>query len=149
NLVTLLPFGVVLVFPIWLVGLMYLYDLDLWETRFLIFINWFLNTAVKTFVLVALLTMIMHGKIGHDWIGDHEDAAPLTETEKAEATIDELGGDIEHQPGDDDNPPVIGVSLAGTKVTDAQLAILKNFPRLRTLDLSQTRVSDAGLTHLK
>ena len=39
--------------------------------------------------------------------------------------------------------------LGGTKVTDAGLEHLKDLPELQTLDLSGTEVSDVGLEHLK
>lgn len=152
NLVTLLPFGVILVFPVWLFGLMYLFGLDFWEARILIAINWVLNSLIKTFVLAMVLTLLLHGKGGKllDMTdGGPEARATMSESEKALDAIARLGGEVEHPPGDDDDQPVIGVNLAGTQVTDAQLAMLKHFPQLRKLDLSRTRITDAGIAHLK
>ena len=41
------------------------------------------------------------------------------------------------------------VDLGYTKVTDAGMVHLKEFTRLEVLDLSWTKVTDAGLVHLK
>ena len=41
------------------------------------------------------------------------------------------------------------MSLSNTKVTDAGLAHLKGLPSLTTLDLRRTQITDAGLEHLK
>ncbi len=38
--------------------------------------------------------------------------------------------------------------LANTGVTDADLALFRDFPHVQTLDLSHTSIGDAGLTHL-
>ena len=40
--------------------------------------------------------------------------------------------------------PVVMVILAGTRVTDADLAAVATFDRLGTLDLANTSVGDAG-----
>src|SRR5262245_43689286 len=44
--------------------------------------------------------------------------------------------------------PVVGVDLAGTKVTDAGLKELKDLPSVQTLNLSDTQVTAAGLKEL-
>jgi hypothetical protein len=44
--------------------------------------------------------------------------------------------------------PVVDVSFYSSPVTDDQLALLKEFPELRQLDLQYTKVSDRGLAHL-
>jgi hypothetical protein len=43
SLLQLVPFGIVLSFPIWWIGLMVLFRLDFWEVRMLVAINWGLN----------------------------------------------------------------------------------------------------------
>ena len=43
---------------------------------------------------------------------------------------------------------VVIVSLAKTGVTDDDLSLLRDFPYIQTLDLSQTEVGNAGLAHL-
>jgi internalin A len=62
-------------------------------------------------------------------------------------SIKRLGGSVQRDsraPG----RPVIGVGFSGTDVTDDDLAILRNLPRLEILTLSRTAVSDSGLKHL-
>jgi hypothetical protein len=59
-----------------------------------------------------------------------------------------LGGTVEvdrAMPG----TPVMKVSLFSTHATDDDLVFLEGFPRLRELDLGETRVTDAGLARLK
>ena len=43
----------------------------------------------------------------------------------------------------------VGVNLTSTWVTDADLALLAGLPKLETIDLSLTKVTDVGLEHLK
>lgn len=151
NIIGMLRFGAFLVFPVWLFGLMYLFGLDLWECRFLIFINWFLNSAVKFFLLAMLVAFLMHGKIGLHHLEDAADFAgtnaQATPEERAADEIDKLGGDIEY--AEERGNPVVKVDLAGKQIKDDTLKILKPFTKLRQLDLSNTPVTDAGLVHLQ
>jgi hypothetical protein len=59
NVIYLVPFGLFLSIPIWLFGLMYLFNLDFWETRFLLFINWVLNYAAR-FAIMAMIVSGLH-----------------------------------------------------------------------------------------
>jgi hypothetical protein len=59
NVISLVPYGIFFSIPIWLFGLMYLFNLDFWETRFLLFINWVLNYAAR-FAIVAMLISAAH-----------------------------------------------------------------------------------------
>ncbi len=43
---------------------------------------------------------------------------------------------------------MVVVSLAGTAVADADLALFRDVPDVEVLDLSHTSVGDAGLDHL-
>ena len=45
-------------------------------------------------------------------------------------------------------PQVVWLNLAKTRVTDAGLATLAQFPELRRLHLDRTRISDAAITHI-
>jgi hypothetical protein len=59
NVISLVDYGIFFSIPIWLFGLMYLFNLDFWETRFLLFINWVLNYAAR-FAIVAMLISAAH-----------------------------------------------------------------------------------------
>jgi hypothetical protein len=64
------------------------------------------------------------------------------------AEIKRLGGKVtrdKESPGE----PAITVDLSESKVTDAGLANLKELPQLQSLNLRGTRVTDAGLVNLK
>jgi hypothetical protein len=59
NVISLVDYGIFFSIPIWLFGLMYLFNLDFWETRFLLFINWVLNYAAR-FAMIAMLVSAAH-----------------------------------------------------------------------------------------
>jgi hypothetical protein len=61
--------------------------------------------------------------------------------------IRQLGGRVTF--ADDDDQAVIGISLARSRVRDADMAHMKDFPWLRRLDLTGTPITDTGLTHLR
>jgi hypothetical protein len=71
-----------------------------------------------------------------------------TDTDRAIATIEKLGGSI-RKDGRLAGTPVTLVKLTQSTVNDDQLQVLKAFPQLRVLDLRYTRVSDRGLAHLE
>jgi len=65
DLVALIPTaGIFLTIPIWWLGLMYLFQIDFWECRTLVAINWLLNVLV----LAGLKTVLMSQSAGQ--IGD-------------------------------------------------------------------------------
>ena len=67
---------------------------------------------------------------------------------KAIAAIKKLGGEVtfaEKKPG----KPVIGVDLYNTKVTDAGLVHLKGLSKLQTLVLVDTKATVAGVKKLQ
>jgi hypothetical protein len=147
NSISLLPFGRILALPIWWGGLMALFRLDWWETRMLVFVNWCLNFLAQMAVF-AVLMGVMHGVSHLSSITPRLQQAPATAEEKAIEAIEELGGECSTDDEDDDSP-VVSVTLADKPATDAILAQLKSFPKLRSLDLSRTQITDAGLVHLK
>ncbi len=150
NLIGLLPFGGFLAFPIWLVGLMYLFSLDLWETRILMAVNWGLNFLARMLVFTAIVAAFSHSHEGLGFNPSHRSGQPAAVSAEEEAinAIEELGGDCSTG-NDEGDGPIVSVSLAGTRAADADLARLKSFPKLRQLDLSATQITDAGLVHLK
>src|SRR5262249_44599151 len=129
DLVCLLPFpiGVILAFPIWLLGVKAAFDLDFWEARFLVAINWMLNFIFRWAMMALFLAMILHGKGAVDDLipvprrsAPTKPDAPASPQEKAMDAIEKLGGSCE----DDENAEdirIIGVDLAQSGVTDADL----------------------------
>jgi len=75
-------------------------------------------------------------------------AEPNPQAAKAVAEIEKLGGRVTIDENSPDKP-VIGVDLEHTRVTDAGLEHLKGLSKLQTLDLQGTSVTDAGLEHLR
>ena len=68
--------------------------------------------------------------------------------DKVVAEVHRLGGTVEFDETKKERP-IVKVDLHGTKVTDADLVILKNLKELRVLDLRLTHISDAGVANLK
>ena len=98
---------------------------------------------MKTLAMLIGLLVVASNAVGEDKVVKRSDAE-----KKAIAVIKKLGGDVtfaEKKPG----KPVIGVYLASTKVTDAGLVHLKGMMNLQMLHLYNTKVTDAGLVHLK
>jgi hypothetical protein len=64
NSISLIPHvGMILAFPVWLIGLIVLFRLDFFEAAMLVFVNGSLNTIIKVFLLAMVLSMFM--KQGH------------------------------------------------------------------------------------
>lgn len=148
NMIGLLPFGRFLAAPIWLFGLMFLFGLELWETRILVVVNWGLNFLAQMAVFAVIMTALSHGgaRLGPvPQLG--QQTADSAEEQAMDAILD-LGGDFSTE-NDEDEGPVAAISLAGTRATDAVLARLKSFPKLQSLDLSSTSITDADLAHLE
>ena len=62
--------------------------------------------------------------------------------------VEELGGRIAREPNLFQGP-IVEIDLSETKVRDDDLRLLSNLPRLRTLHLHRTGISDAGVEHLE
>ncbi len=98
---------------------------------------------MKTLAMLVGLLVVASNAVGEDKVVKRSDAE-----KKAITAIKKLGGKVtfaEKKPG----KPVISVDLTATKVTDAGLVHLKGFTDLQPLHLSYTTVTDAGLVHLK
>ncbi len=98
---------------------------------------------MKTLAMLVGLLVVASNAVGEDKVVKRSDAE-----KKATAAIKKLGGFVffdEKKPG----KPVISVDLSETKVTDAELVHLKELTELQTLDLALTKVTDAGLVYLK
>jgi hypothetical protein len=131
--------------PVWVLGCMLVFRLELWEARVLVGVNWVLNIGAL-FLALGLAGALIHAGAG--WEGER----PRPVLSRQQATdveaIQALGGTYQV---DEDSPgtPVVEVSLNGTKVTDADLAHLKSLTKLEALDLSSTAITDAGLANLE
>lgn len=73
------------------------------------------------------------------------DPKPLPAANAAAKALEDLGAKLKR----DDNGRVIEVSLASKKFQADDLRYLASFPRLRTLSLYETPLTDDGLAHLK
>jgi hypothetical protein len=71
-----------------------------------------------------------------------------TEKDPAVLAIRQLGGKVERNKKKSDEP-VVAVDLHGRRVTDADLAVLRQFPQLQKLNLYNTPITDAGLAALE
>lgn len=72
----------------------------------------------------------------------------LAGQQSAADAIRKLGGQVEVD-RESLGHPVVTVRLAETAVTDEVLGLLSHLPDLERLDLRATRITDAGLAHLK
>jgi Leucine-rich repeat (LRR) protein len=72
-------------------------------------------------------------------------SAPTLFASESIAWISELGGKLKR----DGDGNIVTVDLRGTWIYDSQLIELARLPKLETLDLSHTRISDEGLSYLK
>jgi hypothetical protein len=46
--------------PFWIFGLMFLFELDIWESWFMVVINWFLNVGANVLTVLIVIAML-HG----------------------------------------------------------------------------------------
>ena len=93
--------------------------------------------------LFVLMLVVTPHAVAEDQVVKRSDAE-----KKAIAAIKKLGGKVtfaEKKPG----KPVISVYLTATKVTDAGLVHLKGLSKLQMLSLSYTKVTDAGVKKLQ
>jgi hypothetical protein len=67
---------------------------------------------------------------------------------RAVDAFQKLGGRL-HRENDDPTSAVVLLGLSDTRVADADLVHLRAFGGLQTLDLARTGVADAGLAHLR
>ncbi len=78
-----------------------------------------------------------------------DDKPMPTEAEKnATAAIKKLGGQV-LELAQNDNRLDVAFHLADGKITDAEVALVKNLPKTAQLNLRGTEVTDAGLANLK
>ncbi len=64
DLVMLLPGGLYLAMIPWIIGLMGLFGLDIWEAKIIIAVNWVLNYLFNLIVMTAIISAMMHKDAG-------------------------------------------------------------------------------------
>lgn len=149
NMIGLLPMGSYLALPFWLFGLMFLFNLDLWETRILMVVNWALNFGARMLVFLIIFAIFTHAGDSRSPKSKSGQQPEASKETQAILAIAEAGGECIPENEDDEDSPVVVVNLAGRQVNDAVLAQLKNFPKLRSLDLSGSSITDDGMAHLE
>jgi hypothetical protein len=153
NLISLVPYvGVYVLTPlVWISGLMLLFRLDMWETFMVMFFNWVLNFLIRLALFVMIASWLLHGGGGGGTGTDKSPSRSSTNEEGEvwdEHDVQERGGSVEFDPANREDLVVIAISFRGLPIGDAEVAHMKDFPRLRRLDLANTQVTDAGLKHL-
>jgi hypothetical protein len=158
NLVELIPFaGAWIALVVWICFLPMLFGLDFWESCLLIVVNWVLNYLASWIVIAFLLSMIMSGK-GEEVADVAQFLAPgskkpgMTKAEKAQMdaegrayeVIVDVGGEVIR----DEEGEVTAAILSNSRVRDEDLALLKVFKKLGTVELTGTQITDKGLEHL-
>lgn len=81
-------------------------------------------------------------------LGAQDKPMPTEAEKQAVAAIKKLGGQVLEIAQNDPRQDV-AFHLADAKITDAEVALVKNLPRMAHLNLRGTEVTDAGLAHLK
>ena len=138
--------GWVLSIPVWVIGCMIVFRLELWEARVLVGVNIVLNLLARLLVIALVITAATHVPIP---AGGVPPGPPLPKEQASDVqAFEALGGGVERDESSKD-APVVAVSLDGSRATDSDLPRLKDFPRLRVLELGGTAVTDGGLTHLE
>jgi predicted Zn finger-like uncharacterized protein len=136
-------------FIVSVVGLVMLFRIDIWEARIIVGINFILNLLLNLALLGVLHTIMTHAEKAGD-VGGNRPGQPSPAVQKQgwdNEDVFDHDGDVEYDRKDDS--AVIGISFRDAHVTDADLAHMKDFPRLTKLDLTNTSITDKGLAHLK
>jgi len=148
NVIMLIPIvGRWLALVVWVIGAMTLFDLDFWEARFFVFINWALNFVVKSFLLAIMLSALTHDH-GRDHGDDLVPNKPIPgKQDELRDMIDQRGGEWDE---DDNDPtaPIVRISMTGKPFSDADCAGLMSLAKLRVLELGSTQITDAGVAQL-
>jgi len=141
--------GGFLALPIWFIGLMLVFRMEIWETRVLVIVNWVLNWVAFIFVLSVIINLIGLAKLPRDVKVQLPHRAATQQEAIDLKAIKSLGGSYE--PEDEENPdsPIVEISLSGTRATDADLTPVTHFFNLKVLKLEKTQITDGGLAKLK
>jgi predicted Zn finger-like uncharacterized protein len=147
NLVSLVPFaGGIFALLVWLCGLMALFELDLWEARFLIGINIILNLLFKFLLLAAILHAMKLGLEVPNIMDQPDEEEDRVKTPWDQGGIEDFGG----KSGVELPRNVFFIRLGGTGFRDGDFPRLAKFyDRVEELNLSHCDVSDKGLKYIK
>ena len=170
NLVSLIPgVGFWAGLLIWIIGFMGLFELDVWEARFLFAVNLILSILFR-FLLLATLLHAMH--LGYqvpstDLPNEDDDRlkAPWDQDD-IKAMHGQSGVDVAravffidlHNTGfsDGDFPHLAGfykkceeLNLSENDITDKGLKYVPKFEKLKALDVTGTEVTDKGVKELQ
>jgi YHS domain-containing protein len=98
-----------------------------------------MNARVLCSTLVALALMVGPAL-----------AAPVTFTAPQQESVNKITakGGLVMQLASDSDALVVNLSLGGKQITDAEVAEVKNLPKIAQLNLANTAVTDAGLANL-
>jgi hypothetical protein len=101
------------------------------------------------FAVTLLLTAVLNAAPIDPAVGKPAPAATGDDLEKAKAAAEKLGAKVRIDNPDSDIV-YVAVDFRGSKITDDQLAVLKEFKGIRSLnvDLTDTGITDAGLKQL-
>ncbi|HLN29134.1 MAG TPA: hypothetical protein VK395_15400 [Gemmataceae bacterium] len=142
--------GGFLALPIWFIGLMLVFRLEIWETRVLVAVNWVLNWVAFVFVLSLIINLI---GLAARLPGDLKIPLPHRAANRQEAidlkAIQSLGGSYEPEVAENPDSPIVEISLSGSRATDADLIPVTHFSKLKVLKLDKTQITDSGLAKLK
>jgi hypothetical protein len=167
TMVSWISFGGFLTLAVMLVGIIVLFRLDPWEARMLLFTNWLLNYGVRFAMLAIVMSWMSHASDRFDkglsvpdqkWqqgddgglqVDPGGDRGPAAQDVWDEDVVKQRGGGVQFDQARPDEEIVIAISFRGARVTDADLAHMKDFPRLLRLDLTDTAITDVGLAQLQ
>src|SRR5262249_30444814 len=141
NVVSLVPLGRWITVPLWPVALMIVFHLDYFEACIVSLFNWGLNYLLNLFLLAMLSGWIMHGgggRGGNIDIDRPSNAPAANEPEDVwhEDDITQLGGKVQYGSMVDGQVTIAAIWFVDLPIGDAELAHMKDFPYLVTLDLT-------------
>src|SRR5262249_55403702 len=116
NLVLMEPYGIgrFLTAPIWLFGLMILFRIELWETRFLMLMNWLLNIGAKMLIAAALLTVFFGTKVAIDKSMGHGRPSNAQEAKELKTYVDKFNAEYRTD-SCTEGTPVVQLRIVGNK----------------------------------
>jgi hypothetical protein len=140
-IMNLQPAGIYVAIPILLIGLMALFNMDIFEAMACNLINIGVSWVLQLTILGGLMT----GAIDKVAEMPDEDESKLPAVWGLD-DIERVGGKIFQGLGD--NRRLRLVNLKGCKITDENIASLRRIP-IQELDLSDTPITDEGLKHIR